>query len=146
MSPAWTQRCPEGHSAIESRGDGFLCESCDVIYQCDPFDARESEFPVDHDVPTRDTADSADVLKALVARIERDGTAHWASVHQLPPSLGTHKQIAGALRYLKEQGFVTIAGHSSDRHRWQPSERGRKAAGGDQPRDPETGEYQAVMG
>lgn len=47
MTDPWLDRCPEGHSSLRSRREGYCCQSCGVRYRGEPYDPRQTEFPVE---------------------------------------------------------------------------------------------------
>lgn len=128
---AWQHRCPEGHTSLESRRDGYRCHSCDVIYEGEPFDATEVDaFPVERDVPYRETGDREDVLREVIEHVDSHDRGYVQTVH-LPDRLGSGKQIGAVLQHMAKDGLVKKVGYSSGRDRWQPTEAGRAAADGD---------------
>lgn len=147
MSPPWVQRCPQGHAAIDSRGDGYRCSSCDVIYSGETFDAREHDFPVSEErIERRETADSREVLAAVVEMVDSDAkTISDVRVKHLPSSLGTTKQIAAVMRALRERGAVEIVARNSNQgHRWRPTDKGRSAVADGWWTDRDSGEFVGV--
>jgi len=128
---AWQHRCPEGHATLVSRAGGYRCEPCDVIYEGDPIDATEVDgFPVERDVPYRETGDRADVLREVIDNVDSHDRDFVQTVH-LPDSLGSGKQVGAVLQHMAKDGLIRKVGRSSERCRWEPTEAGRAAANGD---------------
>lgn len=128
---AWQHRCPEGHATLVSREGGYRCEPCDVIYEGDPIDATKVDgFPVDRDVPCRETGDREDVLRAVINDVDSHDRDYVQTRH-LPDSVGSDKQIGAVMQHMAKDGLLRKVGYSSERVRWQPTEAGRAAADGD---------------
>ena len=102
MPTPWTQRCPQGHSAIEIRKAGYYCQSCNARYPGDPHDARETEFPVS------DAGDQTELnvrtAVADLASICEQESRTAAKLSEL--DCGTTGMKREALQKAEAQGFV----------------------------------------
>jgi len=101
MSKAWRNRCPEGHSNIESRqGRRYQCKSCDAIYAGEPLDATQHDFPVPERADVIETPTGEEVLGELRRREYNGRTEIKAD------DLGHQPSAAAHLRALRARGFV----------------------------------------
>ena len=149
MSPAWTERCPMGHAAIDSRKDGYRCGSCETVYAGETFDAREHDFPVDEElVKERQMVEPRAVLTAMVGMINSDDKViNDVRASHLPASLGDNRQIGAALRVLHDRGFIEpVAECDTHGNRWRPTNKGFSAISEDWWTDSESGEFVEVAG
>jgi predicted transcriptional regulator len=124
---AWQHRCPEGHTSLETRANGYRCHSCDLIYEGDPIDASKVDgFPVERDVATREIGDREDILRELIADVDSHDR-DYAQIHHLPDSLGSGKQLGAVLQHMRKDGLAATVGYSTGRSHWQPTDKGREA-------------------
>lgn len=129
MRSAWQLRCPKGHSSIDSRGTGYRCRSCDVVYEGDAYNAKTTEFPVDDvdDVETRDYLDVDEVLSAMVAAADRREWSHAGHLSHL----GRQSDIGVKLRMLHQRGLIERYGNADSPYLWRVTERGFDVAESD---------------
>jgi hypothetical protein len=124
--PPWTQRCPQGHTNIAPRSNGYRCESCETIYGGDPVDAREVEdFPVaSHgELPS---IEPRDLLETIV-----DVTAPETRTRVKMPHLdmGSQQQRTAAAMKLVDAGLLRRVRTSDSQPDWyQPTAEGRRVA------------------
>lgn len=133
MSDAWRMRCPEGHaSLLPTRDDGrYKCISCKRHYADGPFDAAETEFPVEG-VDSWMEVSTADVLDRFVNAVGGDTEIQIASQRLVDPDQDGRK-VGRQLAALRERGFVE-ADERSARYRWQLTKKGLAEARSSAPR------------
>lgn len=100
MSKAWRNRCPEGHSNIESRqGRRYQCKSCDAIYAGEPLDATQHDFPVPDRADVIETPTVEEVLGELL-RLEYNGRTEirptTSGTNHRPPRISAPFAPAGS--------------------------------------------------
>ena len=123
MTDAWRMRCPKGHSSLlPTRKDGrYKCISCKRHYADGPFDAAETEFPVE-DVDSWMEVSTADVLDRFVDVVGGD-TAMQITSQRLVASNQDGRKVGQQLATLRDRGFVEAA-ERSNRYRWRLTESG----------------------
>ena len=123
MTP-WLHRCPQGHASIEPRQDGtYRCGTCEAKYRVGPFDARETEFPVD-DIEPIETPNETDVLAALDAATNSRPSA--AARQLATPVKATTQRLIG----LRERGLVETVDVVGKAARWRLTAAGRREVDG----------------
>jgi hypothetical protein len=123
MTP-WLHRCPQGHASIEPRQDGtYRCGTCEAKYRVGPFDARETEFPVD-DIEPIETPNETDVLAALDAATNSRPSA--AARQLSTPVKATTQRLIG----LRERGLVETVDVAGKAARWRLTAAGRREVDG----------------
>lgn len=120
----WILRCPQGHSSIDIHKQSFRCRSCGGVYQGQPFDVREHEFPVE-DAPGVVAPDRERILAALVVMVDQKptrGTTQTQTIATAADRALTIKQAGQALSRLEDDGFAERVSGT----RWRPTDRGRE--------------------
>jgi len=132
MSAAWVQRCPEGHANLESRTQGYACETCGVVYPGDPYDARQTEFPVGDDTDTGRPLGLTKwgVLADLVQTVAGDARTA-AKAKELD---GAASAVGQRLSVLADEGLVERVERSAADW-WRPTDKGQRLAGSPLNRD-----------
>ena len=133
MSDAWRMRCPEGHaSLLPTRDDGrYKCISCKRHYADGPFDAAETEFPVEG-VDSWMQVSTADVLERFVDVVGGDTEMQITSQRLVDPDQDGRK-VGQQLATLRDRGLVEAA-ERSNRYRWRLTESGLAEARSTTPR------------
>jgi len=133
MVDPWRMRCPEGHSSLlPERDDGrYKCVSCGRRYADGPFDAAETEFPVEG-VGSWVEVSTADVLDRFVDVVGGD-TEMQITSQRLVASNQDGRKVGQQLATLRDRGFVEAAERST-RYRWRLTESGLAEARSTTPR------------
>jgi len=133
MKDPWRMRCPEGHSSLlPERDDGrYKCVSCGRRYADGPFDAAETEFPVEG-VDSWMEVSTADVLDRFVDVVGGDTEIQIAS-QRLVDRDQDGRKVGRQLAALRERGFVEAV-ERSRRNRWQLTKKGLAEARSSAPR------------
>ena len=123
MNDAWRYRCPQGHPNLTNGDDTYRCESCGETYWGDPYDAAETEFPVD-DEPI--DCDETAILQELV---EVCGQATRSRMKSDEFDVrGTVRMIGHRLAIMERDGLVERIEVSHSGNWWRPTEAGIQQA------------------
>lgn len=125
MSP-WRYRCPKNHNTLEQRKQGYYCKACQTRYEGDPYDAKHTDFPVEHDDGLEDGPHRRTVLAELVRICEGPMRA---AVKSREIDCGSTAQVRHALVELEERGLVDRR-DQQPRAWWRPTAKGRRAIQG----------------
>lgn len=120
MNDPWRLRCPKGHSGIKTHENNYWCSSCEETYRGEPYDAKETEFPIDEEPRPKHIHD--DILEELVRECE-DPTTNWRRSRDL--SVDGPRRVGRILSGLEDDGLVERLGSSWPYH-WRPTEAGRE--------------------
>ena len=133
MTDAWRMRCPKGHSSLlPTRKDGrYKCVSCERHYADGPFDAAETEFPVEG-VDSWMEVSTADVLDRFVDAVDGD-TEIQINSQRLVDRDQDGRKVGQQLATLRDRGLVEAA-ERSKRYRWRLTESGLAEARSTTPR------------
>lgn len=123
MPDPWRYRCPEGHPNLNNGDQTYRCQNCGETYRGDPYDAADTEFPVD-DEPIHCDEDS--VLAELVALTEPE-TRSRAKSKEFDMG-ATARMIGYRLAGLENDGFVERIEVSHSGNWWRPTEAGIRRA------------------
>ena len=131
----WKLRCPEGHTSIDINSSSYQCDACGVTYEGEPFDAAETEFPVEGTARNQWT-----VERALHRLYQHTGDAETAAYAR--DIAENARSMGSALARAADKGFV-VRENRGQTARWRLTQTGYVRACGDDP-DSEMPDPEAV--
>lgn len=123
MRDPWVLRCPKGHSAVEIYSESFRCTACGATYNGEPFDVRETSFPVDGVSPC--TPSKSEVLEWLVETTDQP-TRSWVRAREA--DAWRSRSTGRILAELRVDGLVEKRGNGNRGHEWRPTILGKQKA------------------
>jgi len=130
---SWRKRCPKGHTALKKRQTRpvYYCESCDVYYPGQPFEAGEHEFPVEGAAEGAPSKSALSILSEIVDICSRE-LRSGCKARELHDGGGA--KVSVHLKQLHERGLIQAANPETGRsNRWRPTDAGRRLGGANQP-------------
>ncbi|UBF23505.1 winged helix-turn-helix protein [Halorubrum tailed virus 28] len=115
----WRYRCPEGHTSITTRTEGYYCQTCGAYYDGEPVDAKADNAPETDGGRTTPHALTA-VRRLWQVTGDTDTTARARHVSDRSGAF-TH-----ALHAAEERGLVErVTPESNAPDRWRVTEDAR---------------------
>ena len=117
----WLKRCPKGHTSLRhQQNGGYACHTCGEVYDGDPYDVRETRFPVDES--PRPQIGEFELLKRAV-EFEQRGNSRWTWEDVTPPTVDDGRQVGRRLTQLRERGYIEVVRRRNTCYFWRVTQK-----------------------